>query len=225
MIENMTDAPRPARRYDSPRRREQAQQTRRTILEAARRLFAARGYAATTLPAIARAAGVSAPTVTAVFGTKGALLDALIGLSVRGDAGATPLEQRPWWQEMLAEPDPRQLLRRYAAVIRRIHEASSDVYEIVRGAATAEPEIAAVLRQRGEQRLQDLRAVANALADRGALAPGTGVDRATDLLWALGAAEMYRLLVGERGWSPEQYEAWLAAAVTQSVVEPGAAPL
>lgn len=211
------------RRYHSPQRQEQAQSTRRKILVAARRLFGAQGYAATTLPAIAREARVSAPTVTAVFGTKAALLDALIQLTVRGDTAPALLGERPWWQEMLAEPDPKRQLQRHASATRQIHERSADVYEIVRGAATAETEIAALLRQRGALRLHDLRAVAESLAGKRALAPGLSVERATDLLWALGAAEMYRLLVSERSWSPQQYEEWLAAALMQSLLNPGAA--
>ncbi|MBV9282547.1 MAG: helix-turn-helix transcriptional regulator, partial [Chloroflexi bacterium] len=109
------------RPYHSPRRQEQARRTRRQILEAARRLFAARGYAATTLPAIAREAGVSAPTVTAVFGTKSALLEALIQLVVRGDTDEAPVVERSWWRAMLEEPDPERQLRRQAAITRQIH--------------------------------------------------------------------------------------------------------
>src|SRR5947209_10504132 len=130
------------RRYHSPQRQQQAERTRRQILDAARRLFAARGYTATTLPAIAEEAGVAAPTVTAVFGTKVALLHALIQMGVRGNAGQAPLVQQPWWQDMLAEPDPRQLLRWFAGINRQIQQRSADIYEITRGAATAEPEIA-----------------------------------------------------------------------------------
>jgi hypothetical protein len=69
--------------------------------------------------------------------------------------------------------------------------------------------------------LHDLRAVAASLATKQALAPGLTVDQATDLLWALGAAEMYRLLVFERGWLPEQYEEWLASTLIHSLCGPG----
>lgn len=210
--------PRPKRAYYSPRRQEQAQLTRGKIIESARRLFAAQGYAATTLPAIAREAGVSAPTITAVFGTKAALLDALINLAVRGDAASAPLVERPWWKEMLAEPDPRRQLRLHAANIRRIQEGSADVAEITRGAATADPEIAAVLKQRHADRFQDTQMVAQSLAHKQALAPGVTVARAGDLIWALSGAELYRMLVVERGWSGDEYEEWLARALADSLL-------
>src|SRR5215212_3362905 len=122
------------RRYHSPRRQEQAQATRQKIVEAAFRLFAARGYAATTLTAIAEEAGVAAATVTAVFGTKFAILDALIRTLVRGDEADMPLTTRPWWQEMLREPDPVRQLARYAATARQIRERTAAIAEIVRSA-------------------------------------------------------------------------------------------
>ncbi len=215
------DEPKVRRRYHSLQRQTQAQLTRRAILEAARRLFGAHGYAATTLPAIAGEAGVSAPTVTAIFGTKARLLDALIKLAVRGDTTSSPLADRPWWQEMLAEPDPKEQLRLHATTTRQVHERSADVAEIVRGAATADPEIASLLRQRGALRLRDMRTVVESLAGKHALVPGMTIDQAMDLLWALTAADLYRLLVVERGWPPSQYERWLASSLIQSLLEHG----
>jgi AcrR family transcriptional regulator len=210
--------PRSKRRYHSPQRQEQAQLTRRKILEAARRLFAAQGYAATTLPAIAREAGVSAPTITAVFGTKPALLDALINLGVRGDAASAPLVERPWWTEMLAEPDPGRQLRLHAANARRIQEGSADIAEITRGAATADPEIAAMLKRRHASRFEDTQLIAKSLDRKQVLVPGVTAARAGDLIWALSGAELYRMLVVERGWSPDEYEAWLASALADSLL-------
>jgi AcrR family transcriptional regulator len=207
------------RRYHSPQRQEQARRTQRQILEAARQLFATRGYAATTLPTIAREAGVSAPTVTAVFGTKGALVMALIQLVVRGDTADAPLAERSWWREMLAEPDPARQLRRYAARGRQIQERSADVFEIVRGAATAEPEIARLLRQQAARRREDARTVTETLARKGALRAGLSVEQAADVIWVLTSATNYRLLVAERGWSPERYEEWLATTLVTSVLD------
>jgi len=182
-------------------------------MEAAQRLFALHGYAATTLPAIAAEAGVSTATVTAQFGTKLALLDSLIKITVRGDDDPAELAARDWWQEMLAEPDPLQQLRRYAAISRQIHERTVDIAEIVRGAATAAPEIAALPRRLGESRLQDARQVAESLAGKGALRNDVTIAHATDMFWALGSSEMYRVLVVDRGWSPAEYEQWLARAL------------
>jgi TetR/AcrR family transcriptional regulator of autoinduction and epiphytic fitness len=73
------------RPYNSARRRAQAEQTRRQIVEAARRLFADRGYVGTTVEAIAGQAQVAPETVYAAFGSKRAVLSRLIALSVLGD--------------------------------------------------------------------------------------------------------------------------------------------
>ena len=209
----------PKRHYHSPQRQQQAELTRRKLLEAARRLFTAHGYAATKLPAIAREAGVSPPTVTAVFGTKARLLNDLINLMVRGDSESPPLVQRPWWRAMLAEPDPQRQLTLHATNVRQIHERSADVAEIVRGAATADPEIAAMLHQLAEGRLADARMVAQSLAEKQALAADVPAERAADLLWALCSHELYRMLVAEQHWPPRDYEHWLASSLIHAVLD------
>jgi AcrR family transcriptional regulator len=212
------DEPNSTRRYHSPRRREGAEATRRRVLDAAHRLFTERGYAATTLPTIAAEAGVSMPTVTAVFRTKPALLQALIQRTVRGDGAPEPLALRPPWQAMLDEPDPVRQLAMYAAIARRIHEQTTDIFEIVRGAATADPDLAVLRQQLGVRRLGDTRTVAESLHQKHALSLGMEVDEATDLIWALGSAEMFRLLVVERDWPPDRYQRWLAKALEESVL-------
>jgi AcrR family transcriptional regulator len=214
----------PKRRYSSPRRAAQARETRARILAAARRRFATDGYVATTLPAIARDAGVAAPTVTAVFGTKLALLNELIRSGVRGDDDDAPLERRRWWAAMMREPDAVRQLQRYAANARRIHTRTTDLFEIVRGAAAADPAIAALRQRLAAGRLEDCREVAAALTSRRALSPTVTTEMATDLLWALGSADLYRLLVVDRAWSPKQYEQWLAASLTTALLGRHGAP-
>jgi AcrR family transcriptional regulator len=216
---NVQDETTSKRRYHSPQRQLQAELTRRKLLDAARRLFAADGYAATTLPAIAREAEVSAPTITAIFGTKIGLLTALVRLVVGGDEEPVPLVDRPWWQEMLAEPDTRRQLAVFAAHGRQIHERSADVAAIMQGAATADPEIAAMLRQLAVGRLRDAQTVAASLAKKGVLAHGVSVKQAGDIIWALGSHDLYRMFVIERGWSPEQYEQWLAASLFHALLD------
>lgn len=39
---------------------------------------------------------------------------------------------------------------------------------------------------------------------------GVSIDEAADMIWATNSAELYVLLTGERGWSPDHYERWLA---------------
>jgi TetR/AcrR family transcriptional regulator, regulator of autoinduction and epiphytic fitness len=206
------------RRYDSPRRRAQAAATRQRVLDEAERLFVAQGYAATTLAEIASAASVSLPTVTSTFGTKLALLNSLIATTVRGDDTPVPLSEREWWRVALAEGDPVALIERYAANVRRIHERTTDIFVIVRGAATADPEIAAVQRELAEGRLGDSYQVAATLAGNGTLKVDLEIERAGDTIWALVSADLYRMLAVERAWQPEDYQHWLGEALISALL-------
>src|SRR4051794_14715691 len=98
------------RTYNSPRRAEQAAATRKTILDAAQKLFEEQGYAATSMAAIAKEAGVALKTVYLAFETKSGLLRALWHLRLRGDEDPSPVGERDWYQEVLDEPDPKRQL-------------------------------------------------------------------------------------------------------------------
>ncbi len=88
----------------------------------------------------------------------------------------------------------------------------------MRGAATVDPEIAALRRELTAGRLQDDLLMAQSLAGKRVLGPNISVEQARDLLWALGSADLYRMLVAERGWSPEQYDQWLASGLIAALV-------
>ncbi len=209
----------PAKRvYRSRVRSEGAQSTREDILGASKRLFAKRGYAAATIAAIAKEAGVSVATVTTAFRTKLALLNAMVKWEVRGDELSQPLAERGWWKDMLLEPNAQQRLRRYAASVRRIHERTTDIFAIVQSAAAVEPAIAALRRELGASHYGDDGVMVASLAKIAALKPELTVATATDLLWVLGSADLYRLFVVERGWTAAQYEQWLGETWVSSLL-------
>src|SRR6266536_6280883 len=131
------------RRYDSPRRREQAAATRRDILEAALRLFERQGYAATTMAAIAAEARVSLKTVYLAFETKSGLLRALWHLLLRGDE-STPVGARPWFQAVLDEPDPTRQLRLNVRNAKLVRARIGPLLEVIRSAAAHDPDIDAL---------------------------------------------------------------------------------
>lgn len=196
------------RRYDSPKRREQAATTRREILEAAQRLFERDGYAATTIAAIADEAGVAVKTVYVAFETKSGVLRALWNLLLRGDEGDTPVAERSWYREVLEEPDPRAQLRLNARNSRIAKTRIAGLLGVIRHAAPVDADIAALWRRIQSEFYGNQRAVVELLAGKGALKPELDVDRATDILWALNHPDVWHLLVAERGWTPEQYEKW-----------------
>src|SRR5215218_8523506 len=108
------------RRYDSTRRRAQAEATRGDILEAARRRFERDGYAATSMEAIAADAGVALKTIYVAFGTKSGVLRALWNHLLRGGRDETPVAEQSWYRELVAEPDPERQLRLAFAASREV---------------------------------------------------------------------------------------------------------
>lgn len=224
MVKKKSTLRKQKRAYQSRVRTDSAQSTRVHVLSTARRLFAERGYFATTISAIARTADVSVATITAGFGTKLLLLQAVAKWDVRGDEEPQPLSKRDWWLDMMHEHDPQARLRRYAANVRQIHERTTDMFEIVRSAAAVEPALAALRKDLGESHYQDDRTMAASFAGQHVLAPTVTIDEAADLLWSLGSADLYRLLVVTRGWQPQRYEAWLAISWTHAILAPDGPP-
>ncbi len=120
----MSRSVKPRRRYESPRRREQAAATRQAILEAAERLFAKQGYVGTSVAEIAEEARVALKTVYAVFGTKAEVLRGLWNLRMRGDEEPVPMPERPWYRAIVDEPDPHRRLALVAHNSRIVHDGS-----------------------------------------------------------------------------------------------------
>jgi AcrR family transcriptional regulator len=204
----MADGVNPKRRYDSPRRREQAQTTRRAILRAAQRLFVEQGYAATTMAQVATAADVSLKTVYLALETKAGVLRALWHLQLRGDQHDLPVGQRSWYQEVLDEADPAVKLRLNARNARAVKERTGALLGVIRNAAMVDPDIGELWKRISADFHDNQRAIVTSLEARGALRPDLGVDQAADILWALNHPDLWHLLVDERGWTPEAWERW-----------------
>jgi AcrR family transcriptional regulator len=206
----MPEPVKPKRRYDSSRRRAQAETTRRDILDAAQRLFERQGYATTTMEAIAAEAGVALKTVYVAFDTKGGLLRALWNHLLRGGRDDVPVAEQQRYREILAEPDAERQLRvtvRNSVVVKQRIAGVSDV---VRSAATIDPDIGDLWRRIQTEFHANQRVIVESIAAKGRLAPGLDVDRAADILWTLNHPNLWQLLVRERGWTPEQFERWFA---------------
>jgi len=205
----MPEPVKPKRRYDSTRRRAQADATRREILEAAGRLFERQGYAATTMAAVAAEAGVALKTVYVAFETKSGLLRALWNSLLRGDQGSTPVAESEWYREVLDEPDPERTLRLNARNSRLGKERIGGIVQVIRAAAPVDPEAQALWERIESEYHANQRRVVESLAP-GALRPGLDVGRAADVVWTINHPGTWHLLVGERGWTPDQYEEWCA---------------
>jgi AcrR family transcriptional regulator len=205
----------PKRTYDSTRRKEQAAQTRRQIIAAARELFISRGYAGATMEAIADGAGVAVETVYAAFGSKRAILSRVLEVSVVGDEQPIPILEREGPRRVQQDTDQRRQIEGFARDMYEIMNRAAPVFEVMRGAAKTEPDIASLMGNILEGRLEGMTAFVHALMKNGPLREGLTLAKAAETVWAVSSAEVFTLLVVERGWSEGEYKRWLADALGQ----------
>lgn len=198
------------RSYASPMREKAAQHTRIAILTAAEQLFVEQGYVATTVDQIARRAGVARPTVFAAGGNKASLLTAIRDRALAGDDEPVPVARREWYREALDEPDPRRSLRLHARNVVRVSRRYADIEAVLGAAAAADSDLAQLWRSNEDERRQGAEFVIDALLRKSPIRSELTRDDAVDLMWTFTASDHYRRLVGDRGWSPERYERWLA---------------
>jgi AcrR family transcriptional regulator len=210
----------PKRPYHSPRRQEQAAATRRSVLEFAQRLFERDGYAATTMEAIATEAGVALKTVYVIFVTKSGLLRALWDLLLKGDEDEAAVAQREWYREVLEAPDPESQLRLNARNARAVKVRIGGLLRVIRDGAVIDPDTAALWSLIQTDFYDNQRVIIEALHKKRALARHLDVARATDILWTLNHPDVWLLLVGARGWTPEQFEQWLADTSCAQLLKP-----
>jgi AcrR family transcriptional regulator len=203
------------RPYRSQLRQEQAADTRQRIVQAAYGLFVSQGYPGTTIEAIARQAQVAVETVYAAFGNKKALLTRLVQIALLGDEGTTPLFERPGPQAVRREIDPRRQVALFAADMRSIMERVGPLLEVIRAAAQTNDDLAGLLRNLLDQRLEGMRRFVGFLRSRGPLRRGLSQEAAAETVWALTSPDLHRLLTVDRGWTGERYEAWLSDALQQ----------
>lgn len=208
-----------SRSYTSPLREEQARQTQRRILDAALRLFLEQGYTATTMAAIAAAAGVSAQTVYKAFGSKPALVKRLHDVTLAGDDEPITMADRPEMIAVREETDPRRMLLAYAHVGRLMLDRVGPLMRVLlAGARTGDPDLRAYVDTVNGERLVGTGMAARRLAEQGALRDGVSEQQARDAIWTLNSVEVWSLLTEQRGWSTEEYEQWVGRAMGDAVL-------
>ncbi len=208
------------RAYDSTSRSKAARVTRELIINSARTLFLEKGYAATTMSAIALAAGTALDTVYATVGKKPALFRLLIEMALSGGDRAVPAEERDYVRAIRAETDAARKLRLYAAALGRIQPRLAPLFRVLQGAASLDQELRALWQTISQRRADNMRLLAKNLAATGRLRPGLSESKAADIIWSMNSPEFYQLLVEQRGWSMKEYEIWLGDAWIQLLLEP-----
>jgi AcrR family transcriptional regulator len=198
--------------YKSERRQQQAQATRRDILQAARRLFAERGYAPTSMSDIAREAGVAVQTIYASCGSKRDLVLALVD-TIDEEADVGTLAAR------LAECDqPEEIISLGVRLTRQLNERNGDIISALLSAAPVEPDAAAAAEE-GKRRHRDGTArTARKLHALGALRDGVRADDAAALLATLTWRPVYAQLTQDHNWSYDDCERWIRSMLISSLL-------
>jgi AcrR family transcriptional regulator len=207
------------RRYRSPRRQEQAEATRRAIVEAATRLLMTHGYAGTTMDAIAREADVATITVYSVFNTKPKVVEAAIQAAVSGPGAPTPLLEQPGPRAVLERRDQRRQIDGFASGIGGIMQRVAPLFEAMRVGADADPLIASLRRDLLAQRLGGMRAFAGAVMRNGPLRNGMALEEAAETIWALSSPDLHQLLTLQLGWDQARYVAWLDEMLAAALLD------
>jgi AcrR family transcriptional regulator len=207
------ERPEGGRRYHSALREARAAQTRRRITGAASDLFAQHGFAGTTVAAIAREAGVSPQTVYATFGSKGAIVGALLG-QFEQDADVAG-----WRTRINEEPDAGRRLDLFAGWTAAMLGTSKKAILAARDALT-DPTVVELQRLGDRHRRDALRALVSRLREEGDLRQGLAEEDAVDCAWILTGVAPYLSATDGCGWTDEQYASWLADLLRQQLLEP-----
>ena len=195
-----------------PYRQQQAEETRRRIVAAARRLFAERGYTSTSIEAIAEDVGIAVRTVYAAFGNKIAILGAICDEWLRTANVITLVTAA------VDAPEPELVLGLLAQAARQQWESGGDILDLTQAAATVDSEIATLLRGWAAEREKAMGMAVKRISRH--LRPGMGLRRANAVLRALTAPSVYVSLVSDSGWTPQQYQDWLSASLVEQLLAP-----
>ena len=213
----MAEAVKQTRAYRASLRQEQADLTRRRIMQAGRRLLAKGTYSAVTMREVAAEAGVAYQTVYAIFGNKLRLAQAIVE-----DGWPHVAEALSLVEEGRRSEDPRVWMQVAARISRRINELCADLPRFMR--ESGDPVLRGRYSSGEHDRYQQLEEVSTFLERTGKLRQGLTASEAHAILWGLTGPDWYCLLVFERGWEPARYEEWLAQALIELLLEPQPPP-
>lgn len=189
-----------ARTYSSDLRAERARLNRATVVDVARTMFVERGWAATTMSAVASAAGLTRQTVYQQFDSKLSLLDACIDLAL-SDGANTPVRKLPGYIKM-GEGSLENRLAAGASWLRGAHERSATIQHVLDEAAVVDDVAAARLEERELTRWDEVRWAS------GLILGSPPTDAVVDAMWMLTSRSVWLRLTRQRGWTPEQWEGW-----------------
>ncbi|MDQ6895817.1 MAG: TetR/AcrR family transcriptional regulator [Actinomycetota bacterium] len=205
-----------SRSYVAPRRQAAALKTRRRIRTAATELFLGQGYAATSMRAVAAAAGVAEKTVYLQYETKTALLKEVVETAIVGDDDELPVAARGWFVAVLEERDPELKLQRIVDGTADLHERTGPVFSIARGAAMVDPDVAQLWAAGKQGHRIDMGRLAASLAEAQMIPDGRDLAWAATVLYVVIGLETWHLVRVELDYGPDGYRAWLLDTLRQT---------
>lgn len=203
------------RTYYAPVRERQAAQTRERIAEAAVLEFSERGWAGTTVAAIAARAGVTPQAIYQAVGAKPALLTRAVETAVAGSADDVMLADRP---SFAAAYEPRltktQRIRAYSAATADAYHRAAALFLVLQDAARSDADAATMAAAGADRRLAESRRLATLLRPNG---EESSIAALADTIWVLAGPAVYADLVHRRHWTADRYRTFLEAMLDIAV--------
>jgi AcrR family transcriptional regulator len=206
----------PKRKYDSGQRDQAAVATRGRVLSAARILFIRHGIDRVTIAQVAEKAKVAVSTIYALYKSKEGILRALMRSSLFGPRYEAARAQ------LAGIDDPVRLIALSANVARAIYESESTELGLMRGASAFSPALRRLEQEFEKIRFDMQEERVKLLFAHSKSKPGLDYESARQILWMYTSREIYRMLVHESGWSPDQYQSWLSDTLVKTLVDSGA---
>lgn len=201
------------RSYCSESRKAKAAQTKERILKSAKNLFESEGFECTTIEKIAGLAGVSIPMVYALFQSKRGILRALMN-------ELFPKEQfEDLVKKSIQASSSQESLLYSAKIARQIYDAERTQMDVFRGVSVLSSEFKELEKEREMRRYNRQEVTIQAMIQEGSLVSNLSANQARDILWTFTGRDIYRMLVIERGWTPDAYEKWLAELLISSLID------
>ena len=203
------------RQYVSDLRTQAADVTKGRVLNAAKTLFVRHGIDKVSIAQIAERAGVAVSTVYALYKSKEGILRGLMSAALFGSR----------FQEAQAKlagvTDPVRLVMLTAHVARAIYEAESSELGLMRGASAFSPALRKLEQEFEKLRFDMQEERIRLLFSHSKQRRGLGLDEARRILWMYTSRDVYRMLVHEGGWTPDQYQQWLSDTLVNALVRGG----
>lgn len=184
-------------------------------------MFAADGYASTTMERVAAQSGVAVQTMYYTFGTKGQVLCEAMEFVGAGEHDPIPVHQRPWMIEALATTSPHRSLALGVEHGVDIYERAAPLWPAVNAAAVVDPAVERYWSGVSSGRRAGMGRLVARIFEVDGLRPGLDVEKAIDIMFVLNGHGTFQALVIEADWNLPTYKAWLYSTLVQQLLAPG----